>query len=196
MKSKRVIALALLTSGLLIGSTTSALADNTPAPTTSSSTYQAQLDQYKIAMIKYRVALVTNDIAYRAAMEKYWSDWHAVMKTYEANWQATMASFLTAKVAYEAKVDVIRAAQKSAFEVAGTAFLSATAGTPSIAALDAALTAYANATKVANATFKSAMTALGAGPVHPDKPAAPVKPIAPVKPVDPTKPIAPEKPKK
>ena len=61
-------------------------------------------------------------------------------------------------------------------------------------ALNAALTAWGNASKAANATYKSAATALGVAPVRPIQPTEPVKPAAPVKPVDPTKPVPPIKP--
>ncbi|MEI6221119.1 MAG: hypothetical protein WCP71_07440, partial [Actinomycetes bacterium] len=112
MKSKKIVAVALLVSGLLIGTTVSALADESPAPTTSPSTYQTQLAAYKIALTQYRVALVTNDINYRAAMAKYQSDWNTTMKNYWAAWQTAITAFRTANDAYQAQLAPIQAARK------------------------------------------------------------------------------------
>jgi len=198
MKSKKIAAVALLVSGLLIGTTVSALADESPAPTTSpstsQSTYQTQLAAYKIAMTQYRVALVTNDINYRAAMAKYQSDWNTTMKNYWAAWQTAITAYRTANDAYQAQLAPIQAARKSALDAAGAAFLAATAGTQTNDALNAALTAWGTSTKTANATYKTASAALGVAPVRPIQPTEPVKPAAPVKPVDPTKPVPPIKP--
>lgn len=149
MKSKKLVTIALLTSGLFIGSTTSALADTAPTSTTSPSAYQTQLAAYKIALTQYRVALVNNDINYRATMAKYWSDW-----------QTTLATFQTANTAFQANLDPIQVTHKSAIDAADAAFLAATTGTPTDDVLNAALTAYWNATKLANTTYKSAVTAL------------------------------------
>ena len=201
MKSKKIMAVALLTSGLFIGSTTSAIADESPAPVSSQSdhqnkiaAYQLAMAQYKIDLMHYRVTLISNDIAYRAVMEKYWSDWNTTVTNYWASWEATIATFRTANVAYLAKLTPIRATRKAALDAAGAAFLSATAGTQTNDALNAALTAYWNANKAANAAYKSAVALIGTEPVRPVQPAKLVRPVAPVKPVDPIKPVAPVKP--
>ena len=202
MKSKKLVAVALLTSGLFLGSTASVFADTTPAPSPKASNaeqqaklaaYQAALAQYKIAMTQYRVALLVNDINYRAAMTKYWSDWNTTINNYQTSWQNTLATFQAANLAFQTKLDAIQAIRQTAVVSADTTFLAAIASTPTSAALDAALTAHWNAVQLANANFKVAVTALGAGPVRPTKPAAPVRPAAPVKPVDPVKPEAPKK---
>ena len=201
MKRKSLIATALLTSGLLLGTTAVAIADETPAPTTtptvtnggSQSAYQAQLAAYKIALTQYRVALVNNDINYRAALEKYESDWQTSVKAYWAAWQSSISAYQTANAAYQAQLAPIKATHKSALDAADSAFRAATTGTPTNDQLNAALSAYWNAAKTANAAYKSAVAALGAAPVRPVQPPLPTKPTAPVKPVDPTKPVAPSK---
>ena len=174
MKSKKIIATALLTSGLIIGSSAVALADSTPAPTTTNTSHSqaeqaahaAALAAYKIALTQYRVALISNDISYRAAMDKYWSDWKIVSKAYWTAWQTSITTFRAARDAYEALLSPIQAARKSALDAAGTAFLAATVGTPTNDALNAALLAYHTATKAANATFNTAVSALGVEPVR------------------------------
>jgi hypothetical protein len=193
MKRKSLIATALLTSGLLLGTTAVAIADETPAPTATPSAYQTQLAAYKIALTQYRVTLVNNDINYRAALEKYETDWQATVKSYWAAWQSAIAVYQTANTAYQGQLAPIKAARKSALDAADSAFLAATAGTPTNDQLNAALSAYWNAAKVANTAYKSAVAALGAAPVRPIQPPLPTKPTAPVKPVDPTKPVAPAK---
>lgn len=190
-----------LTSGLIVAglalAPTVAFADNTtPAPVSSPSAYQTQLVAYKAAVVQYRVALVNNDISYRAAMIKYRTDWNATMKAYWTAWQSAITTFKTARADYEAKVDPIQAAHKSAMDAADNAFLAATTGTPTNEALNAALKTYWAAAKAANTAYKTAVAALGAEPVKPIQPTAPVKPAAPIKPADPVKPVAPVKPAK
>jgi len=210
MKKMSLIATALLTSGLMLGTTAVAIADETPAPTTTPVTtpaptktpspaqaaYKAALAQYKIDVTNYRVALVNNDIAYRAAMQKYWSDWSATNKAYWAVWQTTIGTYRTAEAAYDAQLAPLQAAHKSANDAADAAFLSATAGTPTTDQLNAALKAFHTATSAADSTYKAAVAALGPEPVRPVQPPLPVKPAAPVKPADPAKPVPPVKPGK
>lgn len=195
MSSKRIIVSALLISGLFVGSTTSSFADTASSPTPTvashSSDNQAQL-AYKLALAQYNVARITNDINYRKAMIKYWADWKATMQAFNASWQVTLNAFETAKAVYQAKFELLQGTHRAALEVAEAAFLTATAGSPSLATLTAAITAYWSAIKAENASFKIAVTALGAEPVRPVRPAEPVKPVAPVKPVDPIKPEAPK----
>ncbi len=178
MKSKKIASVALLTAGLMLGSTSVALADSTPAPVSTPSAYQTQLAAYKVALLQYQFAKVTSDINYRTAIQKYNSDW-----------AVTIAAFQSAQAAFEAKKQPLAEARRAAVNAASTAFLAATTGTPSDAVLSAALKAYWSASKSANDAFQAAVTALGAAPVKP------VKPVAPVKPVDPTKPVAPKKDK-
>ena len=180
MKSKKITSIALLTAGLMLGSTSLALAeDATPAPVSSPSAYQTQLAAYKVALLQYQFAKVNADINYRTAVQKY-----------ESDWDVTMAAFQSAQAAFQAKKQPIQEVRRAAVNAASAAFLAATTGTPSDATVKAALTAYWTATKAANNAYTAAITALGAGPVKP------VKPAAPVKPVDPTKPVAPVKPGK
>lgn len=178
MITKKLIPVGLLTAGLLLGSTSVALADTTPAPVSSSTAYQVQLASYKTALIQYQFTRVTNEINYRAAMQKY-----------EADWKATLATYQATQTAYEAKLEPIVDARKAAFNAAAATFVAATSGTPTNAVITAALNAYWSATKAANAAYQTAVTALGAAPVRP------VKPVAPVRPVDPIKPVAPKKDK-
>ena len=180
MKSKKIASIALLTAGLMLGSTSLALAeDATPAPVSSPSTYQTQLAAYKVALLQYQFAKVNADINYRTAVQKFNSDW-----------AVTIAAFQSTQAAFEAKKQPLQEVRRAAVNAASAAFIAATAGTPSDAVISAALKAYWTATKAANTAYESAITALGAGPVKP------VKPAAPVKPVDPTKPVAPVKPSK
>jgi len=180
MKSKKLASVALITAGLMLGSTSVALADeSSPAPVSSPSAYQTQLAAYKVALLQYQFAKVNADINYRTTMQKY-----------ESDWAITLAAYQSAQAAFEAKKQPIQEVRRAAVNAASAAFVAATAGTPSDAVIKAALTAYWNATKAANIAYQTAITALGAGPVKP------VKPAAPAKPVDPTKPIAPVKPGK
>ena len=180
MKSKKITSIALLTAGLMLGSTSLALAeDATPAPVSSPSAYQTQLAAYKVALLQYQFAKVNADINYRTAVQKY-----------ESDWDVTMAAFQSAQAAFEAKKQPIQEVRRATVNAASAAFLAATTGTPTDAVIKTALTAYWTATKAANTAYETAITALGAGPVKP------VKPAAPVKPVDPTKPVAPVKPSK
>jgi len=207
MKSKKVIAVALLTSGLLAGSTTLAFADTTPAPTTSPSTttpstspdqtaYQTALAAYKIALTQYRVTVVNNDISYRAAMQKYWSDWNTTMKNYWSDRAAAIATFQAAHTAYLAQLTPLQATHKAALDAADNAFLAATVGVTSNDALNAAISDWNKAIRAADTTYKTAVAALGAEPVRPVEAPLPQKPAAPVKPVNPPKPQAPVKPGK
>ena len=58
MSSKKLFATALLASGLMIGSTVSALADSETSTVTSTNQtqYQAQLAAYKVALAQYKIA--------------------------------------------------------------------------------------------------------------------------------------------
>ena len=114
------------------------------------------------------------------------------MQSFNASWQITITAFQTANAAYHAKFDPIQAAHRGVLDSADSAFLAATAGSPSNDALTAAIKTYWNTNKAENAAFKSAITALGAAPVRPVRPAEPVKPVAPVKPIDPIKPVTPK----
>src|SRR5512141_1492985 len=100
MKTKKMVTVALMTSSLILGSMTASRADESqsPSPTpvaTSNPVYAAQLAAYKVALTQYKVALVVNDINYRATMAKYWSDWQAAVAKYEAAWQASLANYKT-----------------------------------------------------------------------------------------------------
>lgn len=194
MSSKRIIASALLVSGLFVGSTGTSFADtsSTPTVTSTSSDSQAQ-SAYKLALAQWNATRITNDINYRKAMVKYWADWKATMQAFNASWQTTLTAFQTLNSAYQAKFIALQTAHRAVLDAADNTFLAATTGSPSGDALTAAIKAFWNTNKVENAAFKSAVAALGAAPVRPVKPAEPVKPVAPVKPVDPTKPVAPEK---
>lgn len=197
MSSKRIIASGLLISGLFIGSTATSFADTststTPTVAPSSSEHQTQEAAYKLALTQYYVARITNDINYRTAVVKYWTDWKATYQSFNTSWQSTLTAFQTVNAAYHAKFDPLQAAHRSVLDAADAAFLAATAGSPSNDAVTAAIKSYWSANKAENTSFKSAVTALGAGPVRPVRPAEPVKPVAPVKPVDPIKPVAPKK---
>jgi hypothetical protein len=197
MSSKRIIASALLVSGLFIGSTATSFADTSTTPTpnvaSSSSEHQTQEAAYKLALTQFYVTRITNDINYRMAMVKYWTDWKATMQSFNASWQSTLTAFQTANAAYHAKFDPLQAAHRSVLNAADVAFLAATAGSPSNDALIAAIKTYWSTNKAENTAFKSAVTAVGVAPVRPVRPAEPVKPIAPVKPIDPIKPVAPKK---
>ena len=185
--------MALLVSGLSLGSTASSFADKTPAPTSSSSVYQAQLAAYKIALTQYNVTRITNDIIYRAAMVKYWADWKTTLQNFNASWQTTLSTFQTVKAAYDAKFDAVQTAHRTAVDAIDSTFMAAVAGSPSNDALVAAIKAYWLGHSTESAAFKTAVTALGAAPVRPVRPSEPVKPVAPLKPTDPTKPVAPVK---
>ena len=201
MKTKKLVTVALMTSSLLLGSMTASRADEsqspspTPSPvaTSNSSVYAAQLAAYKIALTQYKVALVVNDISYRATMKKYWADWNTAVTAYESAWQATLANFQTLKAAYDAKVAPIAATRNTAIDTADAAFLAAIAANSSAASEELALTAHQSAVQAANTAFKAAIAALGAAPVRPTKPAELVKPPVPTKPVAPVKPVAPAK---
>ena len=200
MNSKKIITSGLLISGLILGSTSVSLADTTPAPASAQSAaqaaYKAAVAQYKIDITSYRVALINNDINYRAAMEKYWSDWSTTNKAYWAAWATTIGTYRTAETAYDAQLAPLQATHKAARDAAGSAFLAATVGSPTTDQLNAAVKAFYAAAKVADTTYKAAVTSLGVAPVRPVQPTVPVKPVAPVKPADPVKPVAPLKPGK
>ena len=185
--------MALLVSGLSLGTTATSFADKTPAPSSSSSVYQAELAAYKVALTQYNVTRITNDINYRAAMAKYWADWKITLQNFNASWQATLSAYQTARAAYDAKIDAAQSAHKVAVDAIDSTFLAAIAGTPSNDALIAAMKTYWSALSAQNISFKTAVAALGAAPVRPVRPSEPAKPVAPLKPTDPTKPVAPEK---
>lgn len=199
MKTKKALTVALITSSLILGSMSASRADEsqTPSPSpvsTANPVYAAQLAAYKIALTQYKVALVVNDISYRATMTKYWADWQAAVTQYESNWQAALASFKTLKDAYEAKAAPINATRKTAVDAADAAFLAAIAANNSPASEETALTTHQAAVQAANNAYKTAIAALGAAPVRPTKPAELTKPPVPTKPAAPVKPVAPVKP--
>lgn len=198
MKVKKVLSVALLASGLIVGSVSAVHADSTPLPTaTNSAAYQAALAQYQNDIIQYRITLAKNGIAYRTAMEKYWSEWQAAEAKYYADWKAAIEQFQALRSAYQAKVAPLAAVRKIAIAKADADFLAAIAVSGATnAQLDLALKNHAAAITAANAAFKTAVAALGAEPVRPIKPAELTKPVAPVKAADPVKPVAPVKPAK
>lgn len=193
MKTKRILSIGLLTTGLVLSSASAVNADATPTPK-STTTYAAQLAVYKEAVIQYRVALVVNTINYRIALEKYQADWQAALAKYEAPYKAALVQYQTLQATYVAKLAPIATARKSMLDKADADFLAAIASAKNAAQKDLALRGRASAVSTASAVYKTAVAALGAAPVKPIKPPELTKPSLPVKPVSPTKPVPPLKP--
>lgn len=179
-----------------MGSAGAVSADSTPAPsvTTSTSNYGTQLAAYKVAIIKYRVAVLVNTINYRIALEKYSADWQAALATYQGPYKIALTNYQTLQTAYAAKLAPIAKIRKTAVDFADTAFLAANSAATTTVQMDAALQSHTLATAAANTAYKNSVATLGTPPVKPVKPAELTKPPVPVKPIDPTKPIAPIKP--
>lgn len=196
MKTKRIIGVALLTAGLVMGSVGATSADETPAPTVtkSATAYGAELTAYREAIVQYRVTLVTSSIAYRVTLQKYWADWQATVAKYEASWKAELEKYQALHAAYLAKLAPINSARNAALDRADAEFLAAIASAKNTASQELALKVHATATAEANAIYKAAVAALGDAPVRPTKPAELTRPPLPAKPTPPVKPVAPVNP--
>ena len=196
MKTKRILSVALLATGLVMSSVGVVSADETTAPTSksSNSASSAELLAYKTGLLKFRIALTVNSINYRIALEKYWADWQATLEKYEAPYRAALEQYRILETAYMAKLTPIIAARRAAVNKADSEFLAAIASATTDAQMELALKNHASATSAANDAFQTAKTALGAAPVKPVKPAELTKPPLPVKPSNPVKPLAPTKP--
>lgn len=198
MKVKRVLGVALLTSGLMAGSVSAVQADSTPLPAASNSAaYQAAFAQYQIDLMKYRIEVIKVAIANRVAMDKYNTDWQSVVAKYYADWKAAIEQYQTLRAVYEAKIIPAVAARKAAIMKADADFLTAVGVVGATSAqLEAAVKAHHQAMEAAMDAFKAAVATFGEEPVKPIKPAELTKPPVPVKGVTPVKPVAPGKPTK
>lgn len=198
MKVSKVLSVALLASGLMLGSVSAVHADSTPLPAaTNSAAYQAALAKYQVDILQYRIEIVKIGIAYRVAMDAYWTAVQTAEAKYYADWKAAIEQYQALRNAFQAKVAPLAAVRKIAVQKADAEFLAAIAVSGATnAQLELALKNHAVAIDAANELFKSAVTALGPEPVKPIKPAELIRPPVPVKPAAPAKPVAPGKPAK
>ncbi len=198
MKVRKVLSVALLASGLLLGSVSAVHADSTPIPAaTNSAAYQAELTKYQAEILQYRIEVTKIGITYRVALDTYWAAVQSAEAKYYADWKAAIEQYQALRSAYQAKVAPLAAIRKIAVQKADAEFLAAIAVSGATnAQLELALKNHAVAIDAANTLFKSAVTALGPEPVKPIKPAELNRPPVPVKPAAPIKPVAPGKPGK
>ncbi len=179
----------------MLGPVSAVHADSTPLPADSNSAaYQAAVAKFQVDILQYRIQVAKIGIAYRVAMDTYWSAVQAAEAKYYADWKAAIEQYQALRSAYQAKVAPLAAIRKIAVQKADAEFLAAIAVSGATnAQLELALKNHDVAIDAANTLFKSAVTALGPEPVKPIKPAELNRPPAPVKPDAPVKPVAPGK---
>jgi len=206
MDSRKIIGAALISAGLIVG-TTVTIADASspkpsvsptpkPSPTTgvNSPEYQAALASYRVALAQYRTALVNNQVAYRDAVAQYNDDWEAAVNQYYLNLQAYISLYQQQLAQYNASKSAIRATEKATIDAAGVTFIAATSDNPTPTQLTAAVNAFNQAVSDAEAAYQAALTSVGLPPdkaelkyaQYPTKPPAPVKAPDPVRPTPPT----------
>ena len=168
------ISLALLiSSSLLIPSTLSAQAAETPAPSPSATgTYEEQLAAYKVAMDAYKIAIDkykqdrrSTEAAHKIAIGKYELDVIAFEEKYKVELATINEAFKTA-------IDKARADQRNS-----------QSGVNTPEARNALRTAMNAAVMAATKTRKSAIDALGDIPVKPERPVFAPPPVEPRKPM-------------
>ena len=168
------ISLALLiSSSLLIPSTLSAQAAETPAPSPSATgTYEEQLAAYKVAMDAYKISL-----------DKYKQD----RRTVEAAHKVAIGKYELDVIAFEEKYKVelatINEAFKTAIDKARTDLRNSQSGANTAEARNALRIAMNAAVMTATKTRKSAIDALGDIPVKPERPVFAPPPVEPRKPM-------------
>jgi len=195
MNLKKLATATVLSTGLLLGSMTAATADEAATTTsTENSKYTTDLAAYKMALMQYRIAAVTQQITYRASLEKYRTDWAAAVQNNLGAWKVELEKWQQLRAAWSAKVAPLTAALKLAVAKADADYLVAKASAITPEQQKAALAAHSAALTAARTAYKAAVTALGTAPVKPVKPVALVKPVKPAKPAAIAKPVAPTKP--
>jgi hypothetical protein len=163
--SSRNVAL-LVAAGLLIG-TSSAVAEETPAPSASATATAKPLTQYQ-----------QDRATYKAALDAYAANRQSSLAQYKTAMQAYVAARKSYTEAKKPILDAYKADLAAAKSARDTAIAAATTSEAKLAAN----TAHKSAVAAATSKRDAAVTALGAAPVEPTKPVAGTKPVAPAKP--------------
>jgi hypothetical protein len=159
--------IAVLVAAGLIAGTGTAIADETPAPTSSPTATAKPLTEYQKARA-----------AYRAAVDAYIANRKASLEQYKT----AHSAYITAKKSYSGARKPILETYKAELGAAKTARETALAAATTPEAKLVANNAFKSAVAAATAKRDAAITALGAAPVEPAKPVLGARPTPPVKP--------------